>query len=150
MDFIEIEQQMVATGVLPARGDDSASPLGDTEDSFTEYDDRLHALWRISMVRQFHPDVLVRMSEIDLLFLAGQTSTGYPSDGLGGIALEGNKIDQNSLRARAELSRRAGKSSGRRQVFTGLGGVVLGAGLTWPVGSESDDTNSTPSTTSTP
>jgi hypothetical protein len=58
------------------------------------------------MARQIHPDVLVEMSEADLLFLAGQTSKGYPDKGFAGIALEANKVDSNALRARAELAKR--------------------------------------------
>jgi hypothetical protein len=58
------------------------------------------------MARQIHPDVLVEMSKADLLFLAGQTSMGYPDKGFAGIPLEANKVDGNAIRARAELARR--------------------------------------------
>jgi hypothetical protein len=129
-DPIAAESLLVQRGVLPPRGDPAVGPLGDGEASFTEFDPRLHALWRVSMARQLHPDVLVRMPESDLLYLAGQSAEGYPSEGLGGIRLERNKVAQNALRARAELDRRAGRVAFRRTIVAAVCGAAVGAALT--------------------
>jgi hypothetical protein len=129
-DPIAVEQQMMSTGDLPPRGDPEESKLGDTERWFTEYDDHFYALWRISMKRQLNPTLVEAMPKEDLLFLAGQTPTGYPGEGLGGIALEGNKVEANALRARSELERRAAARSAWREALALLAAAALGAGAT--------------------
>jgi hypothetical protein len=110
-DPVAIDRQLIEKGVLQPPGDPAEGPLGADEKYFTEFNSRLYALWRVSMARQIHPDVLVEMSEADLLFLAGQTSKGYPDKGFAGIALEANKVDGNAIRARTELAKRGALAS---------------------------------------
>jgi hypothetical protein len=108
---VAIDRQLIEKGVLQPPGDPAEGPLGADEKYFTEFNPRLYSLWRVSMAPEIHPDVLVRMSEPDLLFLAGQTSKGYPEKGFAGIALEANKVDGNAIRARTELAKRGALAS---------------------------------------
>jgi hypothetical protein len=105
-DPVALDRLLTEKGGLAPPGDPPEGLLGADEKYFTESNPRLYSLWRLSMARQIHPDVLVEMSEADLLFLAGQTSKGYPDKGFAGIALEANKVDGNAIRARAELAKR--------------------------------------------
>jgi hypothetical protein len=129
-DAVAVEREIVRRGVLPARVDESRGPLAELERDFTEYDPRKWALWRISMVRQFQPAVLKRMSEDDLLFLAGQSPEGYVGREAYGVQVDRNKIAQNALRAQVELNTRATRGTWRRTVALSLTSLVIGAVLT--------------------
>ena len=120
---------MVEHGVLPPRGDLATGQLGELERAFTEYDPRKWALWRISMVRQFQPDVLRRLTEDDLMFLSGQSPEGYTGSVAYGVQFDRNKITQNALRARVELDGRATRGAWWRTVGFGLFNLILGAVL---------------------
>jgi hypothetical protein len=130
-DPVAVEQQLITSGRLPQAppGDRPAGEPDSDDRSFTEKYPRLYALWRLSMARQFHPDVLADMADRDLLFLAGQSSEGYPKDGMGGIALEGNKIDGNAIRARVELERRGSALAFQRALRTAILAAVLSSML---------------------
>jgi hypothetical protein len=126
-DPIAVEVRLVERGVLPTRADPSTGPLGDLEADFTEYDPRKWALWRISMVRQFQPHVLARLSRDDLMFLSGQSPEGYDNEAAYGVHLDRNKIAQNALRARVELETRTTRGAWWRTVSLALATLVLGA-----------------------
>ena len=132
-DAVAVEASMAETGVLAKRGDADIGPLGrDLERFFTEYGDpRKYALWRISMVRQFQSSVLRRLSRDDLLFLAGQTPEGYPSEVAPGINFNRNKVMQNAERARVELDTRARRGAWWRSVALVFVGAGLGVLLPW-------------------
>jgi hypothetical protein len=129
-DPIGIESEMVAHHVLPPRSDPAAGPLGDLEQFFTEFSDRSYALWRISMARQLSPALMRGLALNDLLFLAGQTSTGYDVLATAGIALQANKVDQNRERARIELDRRIRRVAWWQSLLL----VAIGAGAGYLLG----------------
>jgi hypothetical protein len=151
-DPIALHDAIVQAGVLPAakEGQGPSRNLGDNERFFTEGDERLWALWRISMVRDLQAPLLEALARTDLLFLAGQTPTGYNDTrlGLGDIAIEANKVSQNAERARIELDRRARRFG----YWQGLAAVAIGAALALAGQAliEESDTRSSPPTTSTP
>lgn len=76
----------------------STRPLGQQLRAETAW-----ASWRISMVRQFQPAVLIQMSAEDLLYLAGQSPEGYVGQEVYGILADRNKVAQNAARAQVEL-----------------------------------------------
>lgn len=110
-------------------GDRPQGPATEDDRSFTEKDPRFYALWRLSMWGQFQPNLLAELADSDILFLAGQSSEGYPKEGMGGIALEANKVDGNALRARSELERRSSALGFRRSVRTAVVASVLSSAL---------------------
>jgi len=120
---------MVERNVLPPRADPPQGPLAELERHFTENDLRKYALWRISMVRQFQPAVLKRLSDDDLVYLAGQSPEGYSGQEVFGVQLDRNKIAQNALRARVELDTRATRGAWRRSITLGLSSLIIGAVL---------------------
>jgi hypothetical protein len=128
-DAIEVERALVQRGVLPERADEPAGPAGSLESDFTEYDPRKWALWRISMVRQFQPTVLKRLSDDDLLYLAGQSPEGYGGDEAYGVQLNRNKLTQNALRAQVELATRATRGAWLRSVTLAFASLIVGAVL---------------------
>lgn len=131
-DPVAVEQAMVEHGVLPARADKPWGPLAALEHDFTEFDRRMWALWRISMVRQFQSSVLRRLTDSDLLYLAGQSPEGYVGTEAYGVQLDRNKIAQNAARARVELDTRATRGAWRRTVLLSLASLIIGAVLaTW-------------------
>jgi len=104
------------------------------EEYFTENDERMQALWRISRVRQLRPEVMERMRRSDLLFLAGQDAEGYgEGESRDGEAVR-NKIVQNAERARIELNSRAARTTWWITIVGVVVGAVLGAALTVLVG----------------
>jgi hypothetical protein len=129
-DPMYFERAMVAAAVLGARGDAPTGPLGPLEDQFTEFDERKYALWRISTARQFSPTVLRKLTDDDLLFLAGQSSEGHQQAD-SGWAAPGNKVAQNAERSRIELARRATRGAYRRTIGLAVFGAVLGVLATW-------------------
>jgi hypothetical protein len=129
-DPTHVELAMVAAGVLGPRGDEPTGALGPLEDHFTEFDERKYALWRISTARQFSPTVLRKLTDDDLLYLAGQSSEGY-QQAESGWAAPGNKVAQNSERSRIELARRATLGAYRRTIGLAVFGAVLGVLATW-------------------
>jgi hypothetical protein len=126
-DPITIEAQLVQAKILPARSDTPPIYLGTIEQNFTENDPRKWALWRISMVRQFQPEILGKMSDADLLYLAGQSPEGYVGREVYGIQLDRNKVAQNAARARVELETRATRGAWRRNVVLAVTSLLVGA-----------------------
>jgi hypothetical protein len=130
LDPIALEDRLIEHGLLPDRIEDPSLPGAD-ERHFTERDPRMNALWRIGLVRQFHPRELRQMGDDDLVFLGGQSATGYESlPATHGIDLASNKTDQNATRARLELDTRARRAMGRQSAIIALCGVLLGSVLT--------------------
>jgi hypothetical protein len=129
-DPVAVEQTIVDRGLLPARRDNPVGELGDLESDFTEKDPRKWALWRVSMVRQFQPAVLRRLTDDDLLYLAGQSVEGYIGEEAWGIQLDKNKVAQNALRAKVELETRATRRAGGRTVIVSFTSLLVGAVLT--------------------
>jgi hypothetical protein len=132
-DPIQIEDQLVKIHELPPLIASDHGALGETERFFTEDDRRLHALWRISMVRQLHPEVLHQLTDHDLLYLAAQSSDGYEENPKWGIDHVRNKIEQNTLRARVEIERRSRQAAFAQSLLVGslsaLVGAVLGVAM---------------------
>ena len=126
-DPITVEAQLVQAKILPMRADTPPTHLGTLEQDFTEHDPRKWALWRISMVRQFQPGVLGKMSAEDLLYLAGQSSEGYIGQEVYGIQVDRNKVAQNAVRARVELDTRATRGAWRRSVVLAVTSLLVGA-----------------------
>jgi hypothetical protein len=126
-DPITIETQLVQAKILPTRSDAPPTYPGTIEQNFTENDPRKWALWRISMVRQFQPEVLGKMSDADLLYLAGQSPEGYVGQEVYGIQLDRNKVAQNAARARVELETRATRGAWRRSVVLAVTSLLVGA-----------------------
>jgi hypothetical protein len=128
-DPVSVERVMVERRVLGPRADPSPGALAELERHFTEDDPRKYALWRISMVRQFQPAVLKRLSDDDLVYLAGQSPEGYSGHEVFGVQLDRNKIAQNALRARVEVDTRATRGAWRRSITLGLSSLIIGAVL---------------------
>ena len=116
-DPIAVESALVECGQLPERLDSGPGELGTLEDLFTERDLRKHALWRISMVRQFQLNVIRELANDDLFYLAGQSSEGYIGREQYGIHTDRNKIAQNAIRARVELDVRTAHGAWRRTIL---------------------------------
>jgi hypothetical protein len=129
-DPVGVEREMVTAGMLPPRADTPNPRYATLEHHFTEADPRKYALWRISMVRQFRPEVLRRLSDDDLLYLAGQSPEGYVGKEAYGIRFDRNKVTQNALRARIELDRRATRGAWFRSVSLAAVSLILGVLLT--------------------
>lgn len=129
-DPVAVEAEMIRIKMLPVRADTPPNPLEQIERHFTERDLRKYALWRISMVRQFQPTVLRRLTDDDLLYLAGQSAEGYVGKKVYGIKEDRNKITQNALRARIELETRATRGAWRRNVILAFTSLLAGAILT--------------------
>jgi hypothetical protein len=127
-DPIIIEAQLVQAKVLPTRSDTPPAYPGTLEQNFTEHDPRKWALWRISMVRQFQPEILSKMSAANLLYLAGQSPEGYVGEEVYGIQLDRNKVAQNAARARVELETRATRGAWRRSLVTRRRNAEAGSG----------------------
>lgn len=129
-DPIAVEAEMVKIGILPPRADPPPSQLPSLERHFTENDLRKYALWRISMIRQFQPEVLRQLTSEDLLYLAGQSPEGYAGKEAFGVEIFRNKVAQNALRARVELDTRTSHGAWRRSVTLALSSLLVGALLT--------------------
>ena len=129
-DPVAVEQALVDHELLPPRVDNPLGVLGELENEFTEHDPRKWALWRISTVRQFQPAVLKRLSDDDLLYLAGQSAEGYVGEELWGIQLGKNKVAQNAKRAEVELRTRATRHALGRTAIVSFTSLLLGALLT--------------------
>jgi hypothetical protein len=148
-DPIAIEEQLVATGTLHADDHGPSQHLGDDERFFTEGDERLYALWRISLARQLQPRLLRALERSDLLFLAGQNPDGYAHNPAEGIDTWANKVSQNAERARIELDRRARLAGLRHSLLVGVVGALVGAVLALGVSSIRDEGDETPTRTTT-
>jgi hypothetical protein len=126
-DPITVEAQLVQAKILPTRADTPPTYLGTLEENFTDHDPRKWALWRISMVRQFQPEVLGQMPAEDLLYLAGQSPEGYVGSDYYGIQQARNKVAQNAVRAQVELETRATRGAWRRSVMLAVTSLLVGA-----------------------
>lgn len=139
-DPITVERAMVQHGLLPQmHPDQSGGQLGDLEGRFTEFDQRKSALWRITTVRQFQPEVLRGLADEDLLFIAGQSAEGYTQSDLEVVVLHRNKVTQNAERARIELDRRATHGTWKRNAAVAIASALLGASLSLVAAALNDD-----------
>jgi hypothetical protein len=123
----QLEQQLVALGQLKPRIESDHGALGENERFFTEDNHRFFALWRITMVRQIHPEILRRLPNDDLLFIAAETAEGYEPQTQWGIDLVRNKLEQNALRARVEIDRRARRAAFAQSLIVGALSALIGA-----------------------